>query len=52
MSEEVIKYEVDEASEEPKQKKKNEPKVVVTWTEAETPDSELERLGLKNDENV
>ena len=38
MSEEDIKYEVDEASEEPKQKKKKEHKVIVTWTETENPD--------------
>ena len=59
MSEEVIRFGAGgvpyraPAPEAPKsEKKKKEPEVEVSWSETETPAEELEKLGLKNDENV
>lgn len=59
MSEEVIRYGAGgvmyrATSEVPKPKKKAEPKVEVEVkiSEEETPEAELAKLGLTNDENV
>ena len=58
MSEEVTRYGAGgvpyKAKAPDKPKKKAEPKVEVTVeiTEEETPDAELAKLGLSNDENV
>ena len=57
MSEEVIRYGaggIPYKAKAPEKPKKAEPKpeVEVKITEEETPDAELAKLGLSNDENV